>query len=410
MFASLASSAKRKHGFVLGLWLLALAAAICMAIAFSFAVDAKTYERTIRDVRTGNSPYVSGIARLQLKHARNSEERILNYIYPPATLLLVRAAGWLPVWFRYSAYWVFYVAGVWILLWCQERCLYKKELRVFLYLSPLCAFFPGLLNDDFLLSGNIGPILYGLISVAVLRGYKQDRWSWFYWAVLFASLFKPPMLTLLVIPPLTVAGQWRKAAGIGLLGGLLFLSQNWIWHESFQRYLQMMNLEFLYNQEFGFGPAGMLGEVLLNHGHSYQKICTTFYLFYATGIFLLLRYYSRHYFAGHLSIREWMPVLLIGVLLLNPRIRQYDAEAVTLPMAIMAWRFLEERVRGKRYAAILASILFAVSNAFAAFANAWNATESILIVTIFSLSIWRLHQKIVRVQAGLPVGTEPQAA
>jgi len=68
-------------------------------------------------------------------------------------------------------------------------------------------------------------------------------------------------------------------------------------------YLHMMDMEFVYNRQFGFGPTGLLGKALLDHGLPYLGGCAVFYVFSSLAIFLLLRTYSRHYLAGRLSMR-----------------------------------------------------------------------------------------------------------
>jgi hypothetical protein len=214
------------------LWLLVLTTTIVMSMALPFAGDAKVYENTVKEVQSGTSPYASGIARLQLNNARNSRDRTMNYIYPPMTLPLVRAIGLLPAWLRISAFCLFYLSAAWLLLRTEENFLEPGERKFLLWLSPLCIFFPGLLNDDFFLAGNIAPILYGLVCAAALWDWKQRQWKWFYLAVLFAFVFKAPMLTLLAIPVLTRAGEWLKVAITGFIACALMLLQGWIWSSS----------------------------------------------------------------------------------------------------------------------------------------------------------------------------------
>jgi hypothetical protein len=202
------------------------------------------------------------------------------------------------------------------------------------------------------------------------------------------------MLTLLAIPVFTSVGEWLKATVTGLTGCVLILFQGLIWPEALHTYIQMMNLEFAYNQEFGFGPAGMLGKILIDRGIPFLPGYCMMYLVSSIIIFLLLLSLSRHFKAGRLSTQDWMPVLLVGVILLSPRIKQYDAEAITLPMAVIAWRTVVERTRGKRQAVLLSIALFAVGNVFVAFANAYDFVETLLMVALFSHAAWNLHQKV----------------
>jgi hypothetical protein len=374
---------------VLAVWLAVLVTFVCMARIFPFAADAKVYETAVKELQSGISPYAAGIARLEISHT-HSNERTMNYIYPPVTLPLIRAIGSTPAWLHISAFWLLYGMGLWLVLRTQERFFLGDERWIFFLLSPLCVFFPGLLNDDFLLAGNIAPILYGIVYAAAVWDWEHRQWKWFYIAVLFCSIFKLPLLTLLAIPMLTAVGQLRKAIGVGVIGGAIYSLQGLIWPEAFRQYRQMMTLEVLNNNEMGFGPAGLLTRFLIEHNLPYTESFAIAYLVCAAVIIYLLRAASQQYLAGQISAQQWFPVLLIGVILLNPRIKQYDAEAVTLPMAIVAWRLLVERIRSKRWAAIAFLLLFAAGNALAAFANAWDLTEMLSMVSLFGLSAWSL--------------------
>ena len=361
-----------------------------MARIFPFAADAKVYETAAKELQSGTSPYQAGIARLQVNHARNSNERTMNYIYPPVTLPLIKAVGSTPAWLHISAFWLLYGMGIWLVLRTQERFFLGDERWIFFLLSPLCVFFPGLLNDDFLLAGNVAPILYGIVYAAAVWDWEHRQWKWFYVAVLFCSIFKLPLLTLLAIPALTATGQLRKVIGTGVVGGAIYSLQGLIWPQAFAQYRQMMTLEVLDNNQMGFGPAGLLARFLIEHNLPYIESFAIAYLACAAIIAYLLYAASRQYLAGRISAPQWFPVLLIGVILLNPRIKQYDAEAVTLPMAIVAWRLLAERIRSRQRAAVAFFLLFSAGNALAAFANAWDLTEMLAIVSLFGLSMCSL--------------------
>ncbi len=96
------------------------------------------------------------------------------------------------------------------------------------------------------------------------------------------------MLIFLVIPLLSAAGQLLPCILPVLPSLQSYLSQRVLWPVAYQDYLRMMNLEFRYNGEFGFSPAGLLGKYLCYFNHPYLTLCMAFYLCYATVIFLLL--------------------------------------------------------------------------------------------------------------------------
>ena len=381
-----------KPYLLLAVWLFVLIPIAILAVTRPLGRDAKAYGRAVTEVRAGLSPYALGMVRLRTDHAHPTSERTMNYIYPPVTLPLLRAMGWLPAWLRVSGFWLLYAAGTWIVLRMEQLFFLDSERKVFALLTPLSVFFPGLLYDDSILAGNVAPVLYGLVAAAGMWDWKRKQWRWFYLAVLFASALKPPMLTLLAIPVLTTAGYWLRTAGVGALGCAVFFLQRFVWPDAFHSYTRMMDMEFLYNHEFGFSPAGQLGEALLNHHLPYQQTCMLFYISYAAVLFLVLLSCSRAYLSGRISAPQWLPVLLIGVILLNPRIKQYEAAIITLPMALVAWRGLSGCTRTTRQAVLAGAVLFLAADLISGIADAWDRVETAVTVSLFLVSAWHLQR------------------
>jgi hypothetical protein len=82
--------------------------------------------------------------------------------------------------------------------------------------------------------------------------------------------------------------------------------------------------------------------------------------------------------------------MLIGVILLNPRIMEYDVAPLTIPMALVAWRFCAWVGRSTMQAIMLMSVLFAIGNACAPF-DAWRTTDCVVLIVLFaagSVQLW----------------------
>lgn len=186
--------------------------------------------------------------------------------------------------------------------------------------------------------GNIAFILYGLIFVAAYQGWRRGRWHWFYLAVLAASCFKIQLLSLLVIPILSARRQWLQACTTAFAGVVLFVMQLWLWPAYFHNYLHVIELQFSYNHDFGSSPAGVFSMILLNAGLSYSTASTIIYTFYALLILGVLLYLSRLFLDGKFPLKQWIPVMVTGVILLNPRIQEYDYAPATIFMALILWR------------------------------------------------------------------------
>jgi hypothetical protein len=78
---------------------------------------------------------------------------------------------------------------------------------------------------------------------------------------------------------------------------------------------------------------------------AYTTVPTLVFLVYGGMLFVVLCYFSRLYHQRRISGESWIPVLLVGTTLLNPRIMQYDVHVVALPMVLILVRSVASRSR-----------------------------------------------------------------
>jgi hypothetical protein len=86
-------------------------------------------------------------------------------------------------------------------------------------------------------------------------------------------------------------------------------------------------------------------------------------------------------------------VLLVGVILLNPRIMEYDLAPVTLLLALIVWRFFASFTTTAKTILYLA-ILFAVTNGIATFG--WyirKLVDAPLLIVVFAAGCWTLWRQ-----------------
>ena len=355
--------------------------------------DAAVYQRAMHAVSVGRDPYLpESSAQTSTGLAENVTSDLnppLGYIYPPATLLLLRGVGTLPERPTIFAYWLLYIASTLSLLWVGMQFVRPAERRWFLLLVPIAPFFPGLLADGVLLGGNIAFILYAAVLLAATLGWRTNRWFWFYAAVLVASVFKPPYLSLIAIAPFSARRQWVPAVTTAIVGLAAFTAQAVFLPHMFHQYLQALDHLFQRRRDFGCSPAGLITDLLFGHNISYFSASIIIYLTLALPLLFILLHLSRHYLDGLLSSDEWFPILLTGVILLNPRLIEYDVAPITLPLALVGWRvFAPLCIRfGLRW--IVCSFL--VLNALSL--SSWSAhkvLDGMLIVSCFAAGCWRL--------------------
>jgi hypothetical protein len=317
-------------------------------------------------------------------------------LLPYSPLFMIPAAGVakvLPLWLVITFFGIAYVLGWLTQLWVGMQCATPEERRILRYVAPVIAFFPGLLISDSIATGNIAYILYGMVLAGAAMGWKRGSWKWFYLAVLAASCVKVQMLTMLAIPLLCGRRQWMRTLATSTIGLSLYALQSLIWPQAFHLYLNTLTIMAQSKHEFGCGPAGNLARILQGFGLPYEVPCVLFYACYAIALFLLLLWLSHLYREQRVCFESWAPVMLVGVILLNPRILCYDAAAVSLPLAILVWRALHEDGRSPRRVVLIGAgiawftlnVLVEVNEDFVTiFPYAWRYLEMLLMLGIFA--------------------------
>jgi len=296
----------------------------------------------------------------------------------------------------------------------------EKERRWLIYLLPFAAFFPGLLGDATILCGNLAYLLYGLILAAAIPGWKQNKWSYFYLAVLTASVFKAPMLTLLAFPVLVGRRQWLSAFLTSAAGCLLFAVQPLLWPAQFKEFLLSVRMVFDWTHDFGFGPTGLLGRWLWRMNKPCSPTTTIAYLAWTVMLAALLLTISRRV-RGNPQLRAtWIPVALVGTILMNPRIVGHDTAPLTIPLLLIGWRGLlllqrrheqrktdqfsgsceaasapspsqTPRLTRKALAPVLAGFgCFAACNILNGIWGDWLPMELMVLLGVFALGLWTL--------------------
>jgi hypothetical protein len=379
-------------------WVLAIVAVVVWGASLSLQLgwDLHIYKTALLSLQAGHDPYAEATAIRRAFHLHLAEHPNapppFSYIYSPITLPLLRVIGLLPFWLSGLLYWVTDIAGIVTMICVGMQFVEERERKLFALLAPAAIFFPGMLLNINIYSGNIAYIVYGLVFATAVVGWRRGQWIGFYLVVLVASCFKAPWLTLLAIPVYSARRQWLPAVATGFAGCALFALQPIVWPVLFRNYLEAVELQFTYNRDFSASPAGVLAEAMYNV-MPYQITSAVFYGLYAAVVAIVLLALSRRYLAGQLTLKQWAPVLLTGTILLNPRVMEYDFVPITLPMALIAWRFFSRADSVMRQALwmcvffALINILFGLSDGSVA---AWKHRECFVLVGVFAVGAWDL--------------------
>jgi hypothetical protein len=376
-------------------WALALVAIAIWSLVPGYVIgwDERVCSDAIHSLQLGHDPYADGTAVLEefQRHVASHPNipQPLIYVYGPITLPLLGWIGMWPVWLAGVSFWCLVAVSIAVTIWIGMRSIEEHERPVFLLLAPAAIFFPGLIQNDALFSGNVAfaYIFYGLVLGAAAVGWRKGHWGWFYAATLLAACFKAPLLTLLAIPLLSARRQWLPAgltAGAWLAG---FTAQWVVWPAESRNYILSLDYMFSLSRDFSSSPAGLLAEALYGMV-PYRLVLAAAYLAYAIPTAGILYYLSRRYLSGRISLTHWVPVMLIGVILLNPRIQQYDVAAITIAMALVAWRFLAVGSTPIWVVGMRCAFFFVAANILATYR--WRATESLVLVGTFAAGVWCL--------------------
>jgi hypothetical protein len=358
----------------------------------SVAWDLGVYGTGARSILAGRDPYADGMAVQRIFHAgliaHPKGPPPMTYVYPPITLPVLKLLAGYSWAGALSFYCLSYLAAYGSILWFSYQFATEVERRWLKYFMPFSLIFPGLLLHNVILSGNIATVIYGAVLGSMLLGWRRGLWLAFYVAVVSASALKPPLLTLLAIPFLLERRHLpRIAFAVAVSFGLLFFELKH-YPVFFAHFVEANELQFSFNHDFGASPAGLLADALFDVV-PYKITGTIFYLFYLVIDCGLLLYFRRKFLAGRISFIQWAPVMLLGVLLLNPRIMEYDIAPFTIMMALVAWRLTEGGTNQTAKRGLLAvSLIF--GNVVARFT--WRPTDCMILVLLFGAGCWMLSK------------------
>ncbi len=393
-------------------------AVVVMARTGSFGWDSGGYWKTIQSVRQGSDPYAGVDAARQAFVQRFTASNPAGHPpfvyacspYPPVTLPLLRLLAMFPGWVLGLFYAAAVATGAVVELWAGLQMADKDERRWLVLLMPALIFFPGLITDDAILSGNVAYVLYGLILAAAVAGWKRGNWSWYYIAVLAASGFKAPLLSLLAFPVLMDRRQWFPTGIAAASGVVIFATQSLLWPGMFREWLLNTQLMFDGGHDFGFGPAGLLGRALWSQGRPYSPAVSMLYVAFAGMLGILLLVLARRVREWNLPQETWAPVALVGTLLLNPRIMKYDLAAITIPMLLIGWRALRialGRPAGdilgvnaadggqkgsERELIVVGAGCLLIPNVITVAGPTWVPVEVAVLLAIFAMGVWSLDR------------------
>ena len=100
-----------------------------------------------------------------------------------------------------------------------------------------------------------------------------------------------------------------------------------------------------------------------------------------------------------------MPLVLVGTVLLNPRVKEYDVAAISMPLAIILWRLCGIGATRREQAWKALAFMFCCNWLVAIAGDGfWEVTACLLLLTLFGAGTWeatRLLPGVSRIQQSL---------
>lgn len=359
--------------------------------------DAQVCHDALHAVQRGSDPYAANLALIhQFKDALASGATVrppIIYVYSVLTLPLLKFAGRFTdpaLAFLYAGA---MIVGLGLQLWAGFQMARRAERRWVALLLPVIIFFPGLITDDVIRSGNIAYLLYGIVLAAAVPGWKRGTWFWYYLAVLFASIFKLPYLCMVAFPVLLDRRQWIPSCLTAGVGVGSFAAQFWVSPVMAREYSESIRFMFNVGHDFGYSFAGEVNQLLWKSGVRTLSSDLLIYVAFAAPFGLLLLYIAGRVHQGEFARETFVPIAFLGTAMLNPRIMNYDLVPITIPMLLLAARAIwTERSGLRRSALVIALAVFGIANLFTVAGPQWVPVELTMLCLTFTAGLWHLWE------------------
>jgi hypothetical protein len=315
----------------------------------SWAEDLPVYTQAINSWMAGHNPYDGSLAPL-------------FFLYPPAFLLI---AGWLshlvPAHMGPSLYIAFNVTALVALPLVLARYFFRLP-----WLSPLFALLlfsasPRFTGIQALRTMNVASPLYCLAFVAAIPGLKSNRWRWFYLAVFLAAIVKITFLALLLLPLLAGRRQWLRSVLCGATVVLANLAEKLYWPDLYSSYTVSLRQGTLGSRAFGSGIFGLIADHrYYERGVGLSAYVTAIILAVTmAGLMFWMRYRLERADSAIQDLASnavWLGLILIAIVLVNPRQMQYDIDISVFAALILCVVAL--KIQRLSTLLVLAALLF----------------------------------------------------
>ena len=261
------------------------------------------------------------------------------FLYPPvflgAALALSKVLpSFIPGWSIYIAAYVAAVLGIWF---CVAWAYLRKGWMGFFAATACLALAPNAAPIVAVLTGNFSVLCYGALLLAALAGLRRRQWLPFYAVLLCCALVKPPFLLMLALPLFIGRKQLARVvatSGVVVVG---YAAQRALFPQLFAGFRTALIRGSVAGGDIGYSVFGLVFKAIERHGSRLVALAYVAHLacvIVAAAVLLLIRK-RCHPDAWN---RDWLSLLLVAIVLANPRMKDYDVIIAIVPAAWLLWR------------------------------------------------------------------------
>jgi len=279
--------------------------------------DARPYAEGIDSLMQGRSPY--SVEDLQ---------NLLPFAYPPVfawvgagfARLLTPDLGWK----IYVVVNVICADALAILLAAFFlRDMRRRQIVALLCFAPLIAFM-----TTVFWSGNIHVVWYFAALCAALPGLRRNQWLWYYVVAFLAMVNQPIFALLLLLPLFTSWGQYLGSAITCVAAGCAYLLEMLLAPNLYHQFKASAVAHLAASRDFGGGVFGILAYVFARLHHFGTVVPGAIQVLFSAAVLGCLLWLRPRVDPGD---RRWLALIVLAMVLMNPRIMTYDAVIALVP-------------------------------------------------------------------------------
>lgn len=282
-------------------------------LLYQWMEDLHVYARAVRFFRGGTNPYYSEMFEG------------LRFVYPPIVLYVASGlAAVMPGESEWAL--IGFIHLTCVLL--APFVLARYYLRAY-WFTPALAALVLLAESRFtgmqaLYSANVAPSLYLAALLAAVPGIRKNRWGWFYLVVLLAGAVKITFVVMLLFPLLAGRRQWLQSIATGAGVGAIYAAQSKLVPSLYAGYKWAVVQQVKVEHQYGYGVFGVIGSL---DEKLHRPLGIEAYAVHAlvAGVVLILLFWLRYRGADVREPGVWMGLLVMTVMIVNPRMLHYDA-------------------------------------------------------------------------------------